>query len=533
MTRKQTFFLSITSGLLLCLPWLFSFMGWTLLIAFVPLLLAEEQVIQQKNERNLYHLFLLALPAFLIWNLCSTWWIGYVSWGGMLLIAILNSLLMTSVWWLRHLVRMRVGAISSLFSLPAFWLTFEYLHHHWDMPWPWLSLGNGLANWVKIIQWYEFSGVLGGSLWILVSNIFILLLIRSVSDKTAIQSAKLAICIIFILLLPIYWSISRYSNYKESGSALNVVVLQPNINPYTEKFSGISPEEQVEKLISLTRSVDIDSTAIFVAPETALPEMWEDSLSDQHPTMLSISQIFSKNPGVSMVAGAMTKRRFRNDEPLSSTARKSDDGNYYFDVYNSALLINQTSTIQYCHKSILVSGVEMMPFQKYLSFLSKHLLQIGGVSGSLGAAEQPTVFTVNESVKVGPVICFESAFGEHCGKLVKLGASVLIVITNDGWWKDSPGSWQHFSYSRIRAIETRRSVARSANTGISGFINQRGDILKKTSLNTSSALQASIHLNTTLTFYSKHGDWIGKISSIWSGMILLFMAWGWYKNDWQ
>ena len=136
MTRKQTFFLSITSGLLLCLPWLFSFMGWILFIAFIPLLLAEEQVIQQKNERNLYHLFLLAFPAFLTWNLCSTWWIGYVSWGGMFLIAILNSLLMTSVWWLKHLVRMRVGAISSLFSLPAFWLTFEYLHHHWDMPWP-------------------------------------------------------------------------------------------------------------------------------------------------------------------------------------------------------------------------------------------------------------------------------------------------------------------------------------------------------------------------------------------------------------
>lgn len=141
----------------------------------------------------------------------------------------------------------------------------------------------------------------------------------------------------------------------------------------------------------------------------------------------------------------------------------------------------------------------------------------------MAAADETLVFSNPDSVRIGPVICFESAFGEHVGELVTKGANLIFIITNDGWWKDSPGSWQHFGYARLRAVEVRRSIARCANTGISGFINQRGDVLKKTELNTRETLRSTIRQNGKITFYASHGDYTGRISVFLSGMILIYL----------
>jgi len=127
------------------------------------------------------------------------------------------------------------------------------------------------------------------------------------------------------------------------------------------------------------------------------------------------------------------------------------------------------------------------------------------------------------------VICFESVFGEHTRQMVQNGANYIVVLTNDGWWKDSPGAWQHFGYSRLRAIETRRSIARSANTGISGLINQRGDVIVRTNSNVYSAISSGVRVNSTLTFYVRYGDYLGWISLLLSVMtgISLFVYLRW------
>jgi apolipoprotein N-acyltransferase len=109
------------------------------------------------------------------------------------------------------------------------------------------------------------------------------------------------------------------------------------------------------------------------------------------------------------------------------------------------------------------------------------------------------------------------------GNAVAKGANLIFVITNDGWWKDSPGVGQHFSYSRLRAIETRRSVVRSANTGISGFINQKGEVVKKSDVNTSTAIISEIRINNTITFYVLYGDYIGRVSMFLSVLILIYL----------
>ncbi|MDP2337072.1 MAG: apolipoprotein N-acyltransferase [Bacteroidota bacterium] len=529
MRRKKSYFLSLASGILLSLPWLFPSLGWVLFFSFVPLMMAEDQLSTQ-NDPGKSSFYFPSLVAFIVWNALSTWWISYVSFVGMMIVALMNAVLMAGIWWLMHVIRRRFSIRTGYFSLIVFWIAFEFLQHHWAIQWPWLTLGNGFSNLVKIIQWYEFTGVLGGSLWVLLSNILIFFAAKNLSGKLFLKSLRWTGLAIIVVFLPLSGSICLYSNYSEKGIVQEVLVLQPNIDPYTEKFSGMSSEEQFSKLLSMVESNLSDSIDIILAPETSLPPMCEDSVLNQNQSLTAISKIIQRYPNVSFIAGALTQRKFGKGEALSETARPSADGSYYYDIFNSALMIDRTPGVQISHKSILVSGVEKMPFQKYFSILGKYVLQLGGTSGSLAAAIEPGLFLGKGQVKIGPVICFESAFGEHCGQLVKRGATLLVVMTNDGWWKDSPGTGQHFNYSRLRAVETRRSIARCANTGLSGFINQRGDVLKMTSLDSCEVIQSRIRINDKITFYATHGDYIGRICLVLSGLIALYILVIWWMN---
>jgi apolipoprotein N-acyltransferase len=522
MVRKKLLLLSVISGLMLSLPWISTSFSLVLFFAFVPLLVVEDQIFRQKQSQRSIVLFFHAFVTLFIWNVLSTWWIAYVSFSGMLLITGINAFLMACVWWMMHLVRRRFAVQTGYFSLIVFWLTFEYLHFHWSIQWPWMTLGNGFANSVQLIQWYEYTGVLGGSLWILLANILLFLVYKGFSDKNFSRSLQLSVWVLLLISLPVCGSLYRYYTYSENGKTREIVVLQPNINPYSEKFSGINADEQTLRLISLAETIVTDSTDYVLAPETALATMWEGGKMKQNQILIPINSFINKYPRIRFVAGAITQKRLGTNENISYSARRTGDGGFY-DVFNSALLLDYSLNVQIGHKSILVSGVEKMPFQKYFSFLGKYVINIGGVGGSLSSAIQPTVFEGASHDKIGSVICFESAFGEYVGSTVKKGANLIFIMTNDGWWKDSPGITQHFAFSRLRAVETRRSLVRSANTGISGFINERGDVIKKTNINSCVAVSAKICMSDRITFYVKYGDYLGRLSLYLSGLMLVYL----------
>jgi apolipoprotein N-acyltransferase len=140
-----------------------------------------------------------------------------------------------------------------------------------------------------------------------------------------------------------------------------------------------------------------------------------------------------------------------------------------------------SGTIQIYHKSKLVPGVEKMPWPAVFKYIEKFAIDLGGISGSLGMQEERVAFfTQDKKFAAGPIVCYESVYGEYVGEYVKKGANFLAIITNDGWWGDTPGYRQHLQYGALRAIETRRSIVRSANTGITATINQKGEIENKT-----------------------------------------------------
>jgi apolipoprotein N-acyltransferase len=167
-----------------------------------------------------------------------------------------------------------------------------------------------------------------------------------------------------------------------------------------------------------------------------------------------------------------------------------------------------------------VPGVEIMPYHTVFGFLEKFSIDLGGTSGSLGTQPDRSVFTSGQT-KIAPSICYESIYGDFMSGYIRNGAQLIFVITNDGWWGNTPGYRQHKNYGRLLAIEFRKSVARSANTGISCFINQRGDIIRETGWWEKDAIKQTVYKNDIRTFYANHGDYLGVIASCFSMLFVL------------
>lgn len=508
---------TLASAFLLSLPWLFVAPGYLLFIGFVPLLLLENKLAKNATNNIRFEFSNYLFITFSLWNLLSAWWLGYATLTGFIIFLFLNTILMSGIWHLYHLMKSRTSENLALIFLVSLWLAFEFLHLNWDIQLPGMTLGGAFGNQTHIIQWYEYTGELGGSLWILLINILIYKLILK-SKKWRVNIQTTTILAVFIML-PISLSLYLYHNYEEKGSKLNLRILQPNINPYTEKFNGLSNDEQLKIISSL-----IDSTnrpRLIIAPETALAPFWEDSIKTTNE-LVQLKQTLSICPNSSIIVGANTKRFLSENDISSPTTRTLESTEKEYEEYNSAILFDTNTEMQIYHKNILVSGVEKVPFVKYFNPLRNFFFDLGGTAGGLKKGK-PETFLLGDSLKFCSAICFESMFGEYMGKLTQKGGTFFVVITNDGWWKKSSGTALHFSYSRLRAIETRRDIVRSANTGISGFINQRGDIISKTTWWTKTALNGTIKTNQVLTFYARYGDYLGRIASFISVMLLLFL----------
>lgn len=500
--HKKLFFLTLLFGVLLSCAWPtwgFAALAFT---GFVPLLLLEELYYKGLSKKYFFlHLYL----AFFLWNLLTTWWVYNASAGGAAMAILANSLLMTFVFLFYHKAKNILPTKCHGITFISFWISFEYLHLHWDITWPWLTLGHVFASTYQWIQWYEYTGVFGGSLWVLVVNYLVFKVIRD-----GFTFKKILFPVI-VILSPILISYAIYFGYKSSDNEISVVVVQPNIDPYGEKFSG-NYEDQLQRMLSLAKTKLDSATNYLVFPETALTEeVWEEEIENTY-SIKALRTFLNSYPNLTIVIGASSSKLYKPGEPTSATARKFMNADEYYDSYNSALQLEKDKPVLVYHKSKLVPGVEKMPWPMLLKPLEEMAINMGGTSGSLGTQDERTVFFSKNNIGIAPVICYESIYGNYVSDYVRNGAQTIFIITNDGWWDDTPGYKQHLAYGRLRAIETRKSIARSANTGISCFINQRGDVEQPQGWWKEAVIKQNIKTSKTNTLYVLLGDYIAIIA---------------------
>jgi apolipoprotein N-acyltransferase len=517
--------LSILSGVLLWLAWPPLKMNFVIFFALVPILFVQH-LIQKENSRfSSAILFYNTFIAFSVWNLLSTYWVYHASFIGAVMAVLINALLMSLPFLLFHKLRNVSKRDPSILVLVVFWMGYEYLHLNWDLAWPWLTLGNAFATHPDWVQWYEYTGVFGGTLWIWLANLFLFSVLKRAFDqnKNALNSMRLYIRLgqfLLIVLLPMLISV-LIPKTKDVYLDKNVVIVQPNIDPYHDKFKSGYFRKQLDVLLELSEQ-EIDSqTRLLVWPETALSIPFDESRLNYNGHIRRIRELLSKHPNLKLITGMDAYRFFREDEKLSATARLYPYDSSYYDSYNAALLLDKSQAYEIYHKSRLVPGVEKMPYPKLFKFLEKMAVDLGGTSGSLGMQEEASVFVIDSMIKAAPIICYESIFGEYVGEFITKGANLIVVITNDGWWKNTSGHRQHYLYARLRAIEYRKNIARSANTGISCYINSNGKILHQTSWWEKDVFKQPISIGGKLTFYARMGDYLGRIAAFISVLFIL------------
>jgi apolipoprotein N-acyltransferase len=522
LKRYHLYLLALLSGLLLGLSWFPHGLLPLIFLAWVPLLIMEDAVCRSEQFRSRI-VFYAGYLAFFTWNLVTTWWLVNASWGGAAMAIIFNSLIMATFFYAAHTVKKRIGKWGNVILVLS-WLGFEFIHLNWSLSWSWLTLGNSFADSPSLIQWYEYTGVAGGSLWVLLVNFLLFGVFKKY--KAGIRNfISSGIILAALLILPPVFSFLLSSKKNTAPvRVLKTVILQPNVDPYHEKFV-LGYREQLEKMLEQAAKAVDSTTDYLVFPETALTEsIWEEEF-DKSESLQMLHAFLSNYPRLTIVTGATTFKSYGQYEEPSETAKKFTQDPGYYDEYNTALQLDHSGKIQVYHKSKLVQGVETMPLQFIFKHFESVALDMGGTTSSLGTQkERSLLYSADSSVKVAPVVCYESIFGEYVTGYVKKGANLITIITNDGWWGETPGYMQHLRYGRLRAIENRRWIVRSANTGTSCFIDPQGNILQPAGYWVPAVLTGQVELHSELTFYTKYGDYIGR-TAFFSALILLIYSW--------
>lgn len=525
MKPSSPILLALGSSLLLWAAWPASPLTFLIFIAWIPLLWLETIVESRKKFFGYTYITMLG------WNLLTTWWIWNASPPGAAGAFLANSFLMCFPWLGFKIVKKWQGETIGYISLVAFWMCFEFIHlQDWGLSWPWLTLGNVFATHPEWIQWYEYTGTSGGTAWILLMNIFLFLHLKNNFTRSGAKIYKQLLIAILLLVIPIGISFLVGLHMRMPGGAKNIVVVQPNIDPY-EKISTGSFEAQLQKLIHLSEQEIDANTALVIWPETALYTgngIDEDKLK-QNFFLNPLWGFLQRHPNITLFTGIESYRVY--DSKKTSTARPAGESGFYYDAFNGSALLDSAGPIGFYHKSMLVPGVETLPW--FLKFIDSWFEKFGGTTaGYARQAERTVLNDGRHGFKIAPAICYESIYGEYMSMYVKNGANIICIITNDGWWGNTPGYKQHMNYARLRAIETRKWVARSANTGISCFIDPYGGIHKAKPWDNAAAIKMSVPTNNAHSFYVKFGDILSRIMAVMSTLLVIWGLYSWIGKKW-
>ena len=535
--------LALISGVLLAISWPTYGIPFFIFFAFVPLLMMEHNIAKFSTiKRKSLAIFGLSYLTFVIWNAVTTGWLynSKLPDGSNSLLAVLfpvltNAFFMSIIFHFYRLYKRSQGTYFGLVFFVVIWMAFEKLHLVWEFTWPWLNLGNVFADYHQFIQWYDTLGATGGSFWILICNVLAFYTFRIWEAgrirKSLIKNVSM---LAGFIILPMLISLVKYYNYTpKTVGTLNVTMLQPALDPYNEKYQkdSLTIESDLLKLATensiLKDKAGNQNIDLYLSPETSLPGPGSISERGFNNSLLinNIKVFLNQHPKSVFTGGISSYYVYREDEERPVTASYLDRQGIWVDEYNSAIQIIPNQQPEVYHKAMLVPGVEIFPYINFFKpILGDVMLNLGGTTRSLGVSKERKVFAnpYNKSV-IAPIICYESVYGEYVTDYVKKGANLLTIVTNDSWWGYSQGHKQLLTYAKLRAIETRREIARAANSGTSAHINSRGDILDDLPYGAKGALIAKVNLIDHETFYTKSGDFLSRLSMFVIGALLLFI----------
>jgi apolipoprotein N-acyltransferase len=478
--------LALLSGLMLTAsfpPGKFSFLIW---VALVPLLISIEKTRPSRAFR-------LGFIAGTVHYATLMYWIVNVleHYGGMSVLVSLGPFFLLCFFLAlypalfsalaTYLKKSRLALILSA----SLWVSLEYIRGVFLTGLPWCLLGYSQYEHLALIQIADVAGVYGVSFLIVLTNgLLFSLLFRNRAERHGFFKWE-AVFIVLVAAVTVFYGylrLSRDSSAEDSSQLLRAALIQPNI----DQSIKWNPEYQAHTMTiykRLTRSSYRFRPEVIVWPEAALPFFFQQDVT-YVPELFSLAT----ESGASLIFG--------------SPAFKRGAGKITY--FNRAYLISSPDKPpQYYDKIHLVPFGEYVPFKRLLFFVNR----LVPAAGDFRSGDKTTPMK-HGKLYAGVIICFEAIFPELARALTRQGANVLVNLTNDAWFGMSSAPHQHLSMAAFRAVENRRPLMRSANTGISAFIAANGDIHLQSRLFTEAVLTASVDVTTSppLTFYTRFGD---------------------------
>jgi apolipoprotein N-acyltransferase len=502
--KKRDLLLSLLSGGLVILTFPnfnLEFLAW---FALVPLFLAMD-------GKRLFHSFVLGFLTGLVSFLGILYWIivavhtyGNVplilSFMILLLLVLYLSLFYGAFTLLTRFVQMRSGLQTPLFT-PVLWVSLEYLRSFFLTGFPWANLSYSQYLNLPFIQMADITGTYGLSCVILLVNATLFLVLHQWSKKTfPIREAIITAVILMGFLIYGYLKMSAIHWEMTQQPPLKVGLVQGNIDQ-SIKWDEFFQKETLKIYERLSLKVADEKPDLIIWPETATPFFFQDA-KEYQPLILDIPErtnafLLFGSPSYKIVRGEVNH-------------------------YNSAYLLSPSRELMGKYDKI-----HLVPYGEYVPL--GEILPLGSLGEGIGNFKSGKViynFSIPQA-KFGVLICFEIIFPDLCRRFVKKGADFLVTITNDAWFGRTSAPYQHFSIAVFRAVENRVFIARAANTGISGFIDPRGHIVKQGDLFTEEAMNGTIRLSRKKTFYTLYGDIFAWICS---GLSLLLLGYTFFQT---
>jgi len=500
---RRNLLFGLLSGILLGISFPPVPLPYFVFIALVPYLYVLEKL-DGLAEINRFTYF----TAF-IFNIITLYWVG--SWtpdadpflmiSGTVLM-FFNPILFLIPSTLYYFSKKLFSRQTSLFLLPIFWVSYEFAYSITEFRFPWLTLGNSLPYFNKYIQIADIVGVYGLSLLILYANVTIY---RVIFDYIKYKKFNIRYILIALLILfiPLIYGIIKINNYVQSNRKIKVGLIQPNLNP-NKKWDAGNLDTQLDLYLSLSDSAIKKGAELLIWPETALPVYL---LSGRYSKEVAQIHKYLDSNNVSLITGMPDVEFYPFGKNAPPHAKPVKNSKTLYTSYNSILSFNPNKAgIQKYGKIKLVPFGEKIPYVEYFPWLNKWIKWNVGIS-SWNTGRDTVVMKMDHGAmqyNVGAVVCIESIYPDFVSQFVKKGANFIAIVTNDSWYGNSSGPYQHKEISVLRAVENRRAVVRAANGGISCIIDPLGNTIKYTEMFTRTNLVGEVELRNGLTFYTKY-----------------------------
>ncbi|WP_298487560.1 apolipoprotein N-acyltransferase [uncultured Maribacter sp.] len=508
--------LLLTAVFLFIVGWLSVYFSFLLLFAFIPLLVLFENTSKGK--------LLIVYIVFILWHSTTIFWIYKINEEAFIAISLINSLFFLTPFVLYKYGVRKYNYLTASFLFIVSWVSIEFLHHKWGFAFPYMTLGNGLADIPRFIQWYEYTGVLGGSLWILAANFFLYGIVRKYRNKEKF-SKVIVVEALIVIFLPMVISIAINTKSINKKKSVEVVSVHTNADCYNFKYK-VSPKKLVNHYLDAILPNITENTSFIILPETAIKgRYWIGRNKVKESGLLKYIKdtIKFKSPNVNLISGIFLNQVVNEKDKIAAYAHFNKKYKRSFYKYNGAINIDpNTSFFEYRTKQKLVPMEESTPYPSIMSGLKGVVKSLGNFNFYYEKEDGKVFYNKSIDTKASMLICYESLFGEETTKHTKNGAEVLFVGLNEGWYKNLKAASHFNNFGVLRAIENRRYVVRSSNDGISSIIDPKGTLVKQTSEFKPSALKATVFANKTITFYVKYGDYIGRLSVIVLGILIIY-----------